>query len=481
MSTRTARSVTHADRTAVGVGIVALLGPLMLIELFSGIFQVYFAPLYPALAHKFSVDIATLSWALIVFTLSGALSTPVFAKLGDVYGHRRILKVELGLVTLGTVLIAVAPTFPLLLAGRFLQGMFAAFLPLMFGIVRSRTDVGTTTRAVAYLSAVLLFGTLLGSIASTLLLRASSGMTWLLWLPVAGLAVGLASLWLGPGEPANAGASANIDLPGLLLLGVGLASLLLGLSQGPKWGWGSARILVALAAGVVALAVWVVVELNVAEPLADLRFLFRRNVVPVYVVGVGVYFGSIGGQVSSATFMALPGHRLGYGLGLSASEISTMFIPILVVASLAAVLTGRLGRVLGFSWVMVLGGLCAALGTGGLIFFHHSVPTYLAFAVVGGAGMGFIEGSTRAVIVGALRRGEVAMGQSIYELATVIGGALGGAVLGAILSAHLVHGAIPSERGFEIVWSTTAALAVVATIAALVHALRGGDKGAPAR
>ncbi|MFI6288202.1 MFS transporter [Streptomyces sp. NPDC051018] len=217
------------------------------------------------------------------------------------------------------------------------------------------------------------------------------------------------------------------------------------------------------------LATWVIVELRVDQPLADLRFLFRPRLVPVYVVGAGVYFTAEGGQVANSMFM-------GVELGLSASAIGLLLIPKIGLAVLTSALSAPLSRVLGFSWIMAIGAALEIVSAGGLIFFHGTVPQYLVFAMLGTAGLGFVAGSARAVMVGELRRHEMSMGQSVYQLSIVIGAAIGSAVLGAIFAANLHDGTVPTERGYTLVWIAQVSMGVIALVAALVHATRSGNR-----
>ncbi|MGW6456961.1 MFS transporter [Streptomyces sp. NPDC055078] len=464
MPLATPSTAKRPDRPGWSSKPVAVLLPLLFIEFFSGVLQIYFIPLYPSLSRKFGVDAGTLAWALTVFTISGALGTPLFAKLGDLYGHRRILRIVLGLVALGSLIIAVAPNFGTLLAGRFLQGLFPALLPLMFGLIRSRFDADVTRRAVVYLTSCLLFGGLVGAIATSQLVKMANGPDWVLWIPVVGTVIGSGLLWLGH-EDTVRDPEARVDWAGAALLGTGLACLLLGLNQGPSWGWSSVRIVAALGLGVLVLAAWVIVELRVDQPLADLRFLFRPRLVPVYVVGAGVYFAVEGGQMANSMFMGLE-------LGLSASEIGLMLIPKIGLAVLTAALSAPLSRWIGFSWIMVIGSACVAVNATGLIFFRDSVAEYLVFAMLGTAGLGFVAGSARAVMVGELRQREMSTGQGVYQLSIVIGAAIGSAVLGAIFAANLHDGTIPTGRAYTLVWMAQATMALVALVAALIHTTR---------
>jgi predicted MFS family arabinose efflux permease len=446
---------------------------LVLVELFSGVTQVYFYPVYAELAQKYHVSIGTLSWSLTAFTLSTAVLTPVLTKLGDVYGHRRMLRIDVAVVALGCVLVAAAPEFGTLVAGRVLQGALAAYLPLMFGLVRSRYSQDDTRRAVSYLSSVLLFGVLLGSLLVGVIVRYTSGPTWALWLPAIGSMVGFAGLLVVRGEKVER-ARQRVDWLGALLLGGGLLLVLLMLSEGATWGWSSAGAVGCLVGGVLVLLAWALVELRVAEPLIDVRMLFRPAFLPVYVVGFGMYFGFIGSQVAGSTFLAAPHKLLGYGGSLSAFDIA-MLAPVTGGLGVLTVLfTSRLGRAIGFRSVMAIGACLAVVGFAGVAVWHASVAEYLAPFVFASAGIGFIEGSTRTIMVDGLRDGEVSTGEGVYELAASVGGAVGSAVIGAVMSAHnSVIPGLATERGYTTVWTLVAAVCLVAAVVAVGYAVAG--------
>src|SRR3984957_15140985 len=132
-------------------GLGAFLAILALVELSSGATQAYITPLLPTIALRFHVSVGALSWAVIAFTLSTAVTTPLLTKLGDLYGHRKVLTVEVALVAIGSLLVATAPNFGVLLAGRGLEGVDEGSLPLMFGLVRSRYSHDDTRRSISYL------------------------------------------------------------------------------------------------------------------------------------------------------------------------------------------------------------------------------------------------------------------------------------------------------------------------------------------
>jgi MFS family permease len=454
--------------------LAVFLGPLVLVELFSGVLQIYFTPVYATLATEFGVGIGTLSWSLTGFTLASAVSTPVFAKLGDVYGHRKILRIQVAVVGAGSVLIAAAPSFSVLVVGRVLQGMFPAYLPLMFGLVRNVYDQSDTRRAISYLTSILIFGVVFGSVAVGLITKYTHGPTWALWLPAIGTLAGLAGLMIVRGERFERPAGLRVDWTGAIMLGVGFALLLLGISEGSDWGWLSARVVVSIVLGLVVLAAWAVVELHAEQPLADLRWLFKPHFVPVYVVGFCTYLAVLGGQVVLSTFMAAPYDKLGYGLGLDPLHLSLWTALAFFIMFCGVLSTARLGRALGFRTVMMFGAILATIGFLGLIVWHNDLAVFVLLYAIAVGGMGFIESSTRTLVVDGLREGEVSMGEGIYELSISVGPAVGSAVLGAILSgnASTIQG-LATEAGYRISWAVMGGVCLVAAVVAIGFFLTG--------
>ncbi len=439
-----------------GGSLGAVLIPLLIVEMFSGVLQVYFAPLYPRLAQHFHVDISTMSWSLTAWTLTTVVTTPLLSKLGDVHGHRKVLRVEVALVALGSVLIAVAPNFQVLLVGRILQGTFAAYLPLMFGMVRTGFDASATRRAIAYLSSIVLFGALVGSLGTGLITEYVHSPTWALWLPAIGTLAGFATLWVIPAVPFERPANTRVDWLGSVLLAAGLACVLLGVSYGPKWGWDSSRILGLLAGGVLLLVIWVLAERRTPQPLVDVRRLFRPTSGPIYLIGACIYFGFLGGQVAISSYLA-------QGLGLTPFGISLAMVPVFFLAFLAAAATARLGRAISYPLTMALGAAFVALGFGGMALFHGTVAGFVALFSVAGFGNGMIEGSTRTMIVDTLRHEETAIGEGLYELAITTGAAVGSAAATALLTSNLdPRAGDPTEHGYVLVWELAALLCLLA-------------------
>src|SRR4051794_34259365 len=119
-------------------GTAKIVGFLLVLEFASGLTQGWLSPLLPSILQRYDTTAANLNWVNAVFLLSSAVCVPLMSKLGDLFGHRRLLTVAVASVAAGSVLVAVAPTFGVLLLGRAIQGPLLAFLSLEFAIVRER-------------------------------------------------------------------------------------------------------------------------------------------------------------------------------------------------------------------------------------------------------------------------------------------------------------------------------------------------------
>ena len=455
-------SAAHVDDAAAATGGRALrptLAVLLLLVLFSGFQQSYFTPLFQALGDHYRVGVTPLSWTVTGPALTAATATPLLTALGDRHGHLRVLRATTAAVAVGAVLIAVAPDYPLLVAGRVLQGCLAGFLPLMSGLVRRRHGIQDTRRAIAYLAGALMFGVLLGSVCSSLLLR-TAGLGAALWTPAVGTVVSLGLLlYVTRGHGADrVPTTGRVDWPGAALLASALVLVVLALHEGAAWGWLSPGTLGCCGAGAALLAVWARVQLRSPAPLIDVRRLLRPRLLPVFVVGFAVHYIVLGGQVSYSTFLTLPA-----GLGLPSSAVGLVLLPAFCGMTVLAAFSGRLGRTLGYRRVMVLGAALVVLGTTGLLLLHASAAEFALTLGVTGAGMGLISGAARILVVDGVRAEETAAGSGLFELLISLGAALGSAADASILTAQG-----NSHQAYLAAWAVSAAVAVVGLGAALL-------------
>ncbi|GHJ92389.1 MFS transporter [Streptomyces sp. NE5-10] len=462
------------DTTAPETGsasVRAVVGLLVLFELTSGFLQGGIAPLLPEIGRELGVPDADLTWVISAQLLAAAVSVPVLGRLGDLHGHRRVLRWALASIAVGALLVALAPNLPVLLAGRVLTGPLAALLPLEIALVRDRLPLGPARSAIARLVGALALGTLLGGVLTGAVHALTDDVRLTLLVPAA-LAVACVPVSFLAVPESRRLARGRLDRPGAALLGATTLLLLFGVSTAQGDGPGFvAPALLGLA--VLLGAVWVRVELRTAEPLVDVRALADRRVAPfflcAFVFGV-VYFG---GQAPDATFLAADPAATGYGFGLSALSISLVALPAAATAVITSSLTARIAGRVGYVPALAVSFALVAASFLTTAALHTALWQLVLAKILAGLGLGTALGAMPTVIAEAGDPSRTGVTTALYNNVKTLGGAVAGGVVAAILTASVTHTDTPSESAYVTVWLLCAALSAAAAALTLV-ARRGG-------
>jgi MFS family permease len=249
------------------VPVLAMCGTLM------AVMQTVVVPLLPDLPRLTHSSAGAVSWMVTATLLSGAVLTPVLGRAGDMYGTRKVLTASLGLMTAGSVMCALSSDITVLIAARALQGAAASVVPLSISILRDELPPERRGSAVAMMSSTVGIGAALGLPLAAMVVQYADWHT-MFWMTSALGALGVAAVsWAVRESPVRQ--PGRFDVPGALGLAVGLVSLLLGVSQGGQWGWGSPRVLGLFLVSVAVLALWWWRQLRTEQPLVDLRLVTR--------------------------------------------------------------------------------------------------------------------------------------------------------------------------------------------------------------
>ena len=267
--------------------------------------QTMVAPALPEIQHALGVSQNSVTWVLTVYLLTASIATPVFGRLGDMFGKEKVLLGVLIGFGVGSVVAALSHSLPLLIAGRAIQGAGGAIFPLAFGIIRDEFPKEKVAQAIGLISATFGIGGGAGLVLAGVITDALT-YEWIFW--VAAIVIAFAAVmthFFVPESPVRSG-STKIDWWGAALLSVGLASLLLGVSQGNTWGWSSARVLGLFALAAIVLVVWVRFEARHPEPLVDMRMMRRRGVWTTNLVGLLVGYGMFSSFIMIPQFVQTP-------------------------------------------------------------------------------------------------------------------------------------------------------------------------------
>lgn len=429
-------------------------------------------PALPQIQEGLDTSPAGAAWALTAMTLSAAVATPVVGRLGDLYGPRRVLLAVLLAAAAGTVVAALAPSVPVMLAGRVLGGVGGGVFPLAYTIIRDAVPPARTASAIGLMSSMLGLGgavswCLAGPVIDLL------GWRWLLWAPVIGLAPGIAlAWWIVPHSAPRA--AARVDWWGAALFGGWLVAALTALTEGMDWGWTSPGVLGLLALSAVTAAAWLRVESRVEEPLIDPRLMRVRGVWTANAASLLSGYALMAGGLLFPLLVQLP-EDTGYGFGGTATQAALLQLPASVGMTVAGMTAGLLDRRIGSRLVLLGGAVATGAGYAFVAFQHAAMWQLYAGGLARGIGLGFAYAAVANLVVAAVPSGETGVATGVNTLIRTVG-----ASLGTQLSAVVVMG-VPGEAGYTTGFAISAAAMAAVLPLALLAPRRAGRRGGGAR
>ncbi len=458
-----AGAVTGPDRPVAHSRLLVLY--LSLGGLAFAVLQSLVAPALTTIGRELHISTSDSSWIITAYLLSASVLTPIFGRLGDMVGKRKVLIGILGIMAVGTLLAALAPSLGVLIVARILQGAAGAILPLSIGIVRDELPAEKVSVTVGLLSAIFGVGAGIGIVAAGPIVEHLS-WHWLFWLPLVLIVIALAGAVFGmPESPVRT--PGKLDVLGASILSVGLVSLLLAISKGQAWGWGEARTVGLLVLGVLALVAFVLVELRVKEPLIDVHLMRRRGVWATDLVALILGFAMFGTFVLVPTLLQLPAVT-GYGFGKSVSQAGLFLLPTVLMMIVFGPVAGIIDRRYGPKVPMTIGTtlvVCAfvlpAVG-------HGAVWQVLLSGVLTGAGIGFAFAAMSNAIIESVPAAQTGEASSVNTIARTIGSSIGTAVIAAVITSHSTPQGLPTDEAFTTGFWVCAGVAVLAVLAALV-------------
>jgi EmrB/QacA subfamily drug resistance transporter len=436
--------------------------------------QTMVIPALPTLQRELHTTTTWVTWVLTVLLLVASVSTPVLGKLGDQYGKERLLVISLVLFFVGCAGAATAWNIWSLIFFRAVQGLGAPVFPLSFGIIRDEFPREKVGVGIGLISAVFGVGGGFGIVFSGLIV---DHLSWR-WLFILGaIPVGISALLVHrfvPESPIKT--PSRVDFVGALLLSVGLICLLVALTEGEGWGWTSGRVLGLFAGAAVFLALWVLAELRVPEPLVDMRVFVERQVLFTNVCALITGFAMFGTFVLIPNFVETPrglaadtARLVHYGFGASATKAGLYLLPSSFALLFAGPAAGLIGRRTGSKWPLAAGMLLSGISAGMLALWHDEPWHVLVAMPVLGTGVGFAFAAMATLITEAVRPTETGIATGMNTVMRTVGGVIGGEVGAAILTAHLIGGtSVPSVRGYEVAFAIAAGAALVGAVVAVL-------------
>jgi EmrB/QacA subfamily drug resistance transporter len=375
-----------------------------------------------------------LSWVVTAYTLATAASTPIWGKLGDLYGRKGVFLTSIVVFLIGSALSGMAQNMDQLIGYRAVQGLGAG--GLMVGVMAIIGDLipprerGKYQGMMAGVMALAMIGGPLvgGTITDNL------GWRWSFYinLPLGAVALVMVTivLHLAPKDRSKV----KVDYLGAVLLTVGITSIVLVTTWGgTQYAWGSATIIELIVLGVAALAGFVVVQTRAPEPIMPLHIFRNRNFTVMSVIGF------VTGFVMFGAILFLPLYQQAVQ-GASATNSGLLLLPMLLSMMIVSLVAGRITTSSGrYKIFPIMGGglmvvglyLLAQMDTG------TSRLTSGIYMAVLGAGMGFLMQITMLVAQNSVEPKDMGVASSSTTLFRTLGSSFGVAIMGALFTTRV--------------------------------------------
>lgn len=437
----------------------SVLAFLIVIEVASGFVQGYYTPLLPRLAAHVGVSGEAMNWFQTAQAMTAAIVVPLMSKLGDLYGPRRILRVAIASVFIGTLLIALVPSYPVVLIGRIFVGPQGVWLPLAIAIIYVRLSGQSATRAITILSASLMGGVVLGTFAAGITDALLPNLVLALLVPPLIILISSYGVFFKIPADIDLG-TGKVDWLGFAGLGAVMISIIFTLAHiGPEHVRHSIVLLLATAA---VFGAWIYWERKVQYPAVELSLVVSRSIGPLYVTAFVMGVLIIDVPSNLADFLSRDPETFGYGFHASTSTISGLIATLLICATAGAFASSFIAAKFGMRRMLITATLMGAVGQLLMVLMPHVFAAFWVSGLLTGLGVGVLSGALPAMVSHAAPEGKTGIANGLYAALLAMGGAVGGAVFRKVLMAFRDSTGITELGGFLTIWIICIALFLLA-------------------
>lgn len=395
----------------------------------------------PVIAVELDTTLPSLQWVTVAYVVTQAALLIIAGKFSDTFGHKRVFLIGLVGFALASAVAGLSVSVEMMIAARIAQGVFGSVLfPSSLAILRVMFPPEQLKKAVAVWGGALALAGAAGPLIAGVLVT-YLGWRWVFFvnLLIAAVAVFIVVSLVPALRPSAENRDRDLDLPGVALLAVALASLVWAVIRIPVDGWASGTVLGAFAIAVVFLAGFLVRESRTARPLLPLG-LFRNR--PLSASATVLVFSTLTmtGTMFYISLYLQQVHRF------SPLQAGITLLPVLALFSVGAPIGANLNQKFGPK-VPIIGGMVVIAGSLfglSLVEVDSSVHTIWPFLAPLGLAIGAVNPTATVVVLSAAPMRLAGVASGLQQTAGMLGSALGTSVLGVVLSAKL--GSVLSGR-----------------------------------
>ena len=383
----------------------------------------------PSIARAFGVPLSgAVEWVIIGYLVVIAAVLLTAGRLADMIGRKPMFVLGIAIFTLGSAMCGAAPSLGILIAARGFQGLGGALLfSVNIAMLTHAFSAQERGRALGYNAVIVALGISVGPTLGGIITQYLS-WHWIFYLNVPiGIVVAVAGYFILT-EPLHRG-QGQFDPVGAVLLALGMASLILGLSFGQEWGWTSPRLIACMLIGAAALVAAILVERRIKDPILDLT-LFKNRVF----ASANISF------VLCMLALFAVGFLLPFYFeelrGFSTVESGLLLTPLSLTLAVVAPISGSLSDHVGSRWLSPIGLAIACIGLVLLsqLDAHSSLWDISWRLMLTGLGQGLFQAPNTRALMGAAPPGAQGVASSLLSTGRVIGQSLSVALAGAIFA-----------------------------------------------
>jgi EmrB/QacA subfamily drug resistance transporter len=375
------------------------------------------------------------AWVFSGFLLTSTVTMPLWGRISDLFGRRRVYLAGLAVFLVGSALSGVSQDMTQLIAFRMLQGIGAgSLMTLGMTIIGDLFGLEERARMQGYVSGMWGIASLLGPLLGGLLTDLAS-WRWVFYvnLPFGAVAMALLARAL---PDASVRRRHTFDWTGVALFTTGISALLFGVLEAGRVGvWTGADVAIPLVLAAATLAAFVPVERRASEPIVPFR-LFRHRMV--FAAGLN---GFLSGMAMFGAISYVP-LFLQHVSGMSATAAGVVLMPFVLGWVAMSIVSARLVLRVGFRALAVAGMICLAATFFLLTRWGPGLTQAIAMrdALLGGIGMGLSFVPMLLSVQSAVARSDLGAATALTQFLRTIGGAVGLSVMGAVMVRRLAAG-----------------------------------------
>ncbi|MCU1728941.1 MFS transporter [Pseudomonas sp. 7P_10.2_Bac1] len=419
----------------------SILVALMLAIFLGALDQTIVAVSIPAISAQFK-DVSQLAWVISGYMVAMTVAVPIYGKLGDLYGRRRLMLFGMGVFTLASLFCGLAQNMEQLVLARIIQGIGAGgMISVSQAIIGDIVPPRERGRYQGYFSSMYAVASVAGPVLGGYM---TEYLSWR-WVFLINLPLGLVA-WLtayrtliGLPVPQR---KPIIDYVGTVLMIVGLTSLLLGITFiGQGHSWRDDQVLSLLAAALVALVLFVWHERRTLEPLLPMHLFANRNAVLCWCT---IFFTSF----QAISLIVLLPLRYQSITGAGADSAALHLLPLAMGLPIGAYFAGRMTSVTGYYKPMILSGaILMPCAIAGMAFSPPNAELLSGvFMLLSGIASGLQFPTSLVGAQNSVQQSDIGVATSTTNLFRSLGGAVGVALMSALLLA-LLHESLLTPAG----------------------------------